>query len=456
VNDPAALTMSRSPRRRGRRLRCDLRVSIGDGAAFGGMVGFGETYLPAFALAIGLGELSSGLVASLPLAAGGVMQLISPACVQRLGSHKRWVLLCAIIQALTFVPLVIAAYAGRIGLALLLAIAAVYWAAGLAAGPAWNMWIGTLVPPPLRPRFFAVRTRASQALVMVGIVAGGLVLQSARTGGDALLAFLAVFAIAGGCRLVSAGFLAWQSEPVPLPAEMRSITWRELIVELRDSGGGRLLVYLVAVQAAVQIAGPFFTPFMLEQLKFDYLQFVALLAIGFLSKVAALTGWGQFAHRHGARQLLWIGAVGIAPISAGWLISQNFWWLMVVQLVGGITWAAYELAFFLMFFDSIPERDRTSLLTLYNFLNTTAWVVGSLLGGVLLFVAGATYFGYLLVFAVSAMGRCLALILLTRVSHYDVPATDIAVRTIAVRPGMASLDAPVLSSLENEHATEAP
>ncbi len=59
-------------------LRRDLRASVGDGIAWGGMVGLGETYLPAFALAIGLGELTAGLVASLPLLAGGIMQMITP------------------------------------------------------------------------------------------------------------------------------------------------------------------------------------------------------------------------------------------------------------------------------------------------------------------------------------------------------------------------------------------
>ncbi|HQU47337.1 MAG TPA: hypothetical protein PK867_31330 [Pirellulales bacterium] len=40
--------------------RHDLRAMLGDGAAFSVMVGIGETYLPAFALAAGLGEVAAG------------------------------------------------------------------------------------------------------------------------------------------------------------------------------------------------------------------------------------------------------------------------------------------------------------------------------------------------------------------------------------------------------------
>ena len=80
ASETASLASSNGKKQR--RLRTDLRASCGDGAAFGGMVGVGETYLPAFVLAVGLGELTAGLVGSVPLLAGGVLQMISPSAVR--------------------------------------------------------------------------------------------------------------------------------------------------------------------------------------------------------------------------------------------------------------------------------------------------------------------------------------------------------------------------------------
>ena len=436
-------------------MRTDLRASCGDGAAFGGMVGVGETYLPAFVLAVGLGELTAGLVGSVPLLAGGVLQMISPSAVRLLRSHKRWVILCASVQTLTFVPLMVAALRGSISCAAILVIAAIYWAAGLAAGPAWNTWIGTIVPPAIRPRFFAIRARASQAMVFLGFLAGGIVLQLAATRGQVLLAFAGLFAAAALCRLISVAMLAWQSEPTPIPANMRQIPWRELMRHLAQRSGGRLLVYLVAVQASVQIAGPFFAPFMFEKLQLSYGQFVALISVAFLVKMIALPAWGRLAHRVGASRLLWIGGIGITPLSAGWLVSQHFAWLLVLQAAGGVVWAAYELAFFLLFFESIAQEERTSLLTLYNLINTIAWVIGALLGGALLLAYSASYNAYLLIFTISSVGRCLALFLLARSQLLDIDVDVMAVRTIAVRPNSASLDAPVLPSLPDQVASDA-
>src|SRR5580693_1340663 len=95
--------LPRAPRARRRstrahRLGRDLRSSVGDAAGCGVMVGTGETYLPAFVLAAGLGDVIAGLVASVPQLAGGIAQLICPRGVRLLGSHRRWVVTCAAIQ----------------------------------------------------------------------------------------------------------------------------------------------------------------------------------------------------------------------------------------------------------------------------------------------------------------------------------------------------------------------
>jgi MFS family permease len=432
------------------RLERDLRASIVDGVSFGGMVGLGETYLPAFALAVGLSEMDSGLVSSVPLVAGGLMQLGSPFAVRILGSHRRWVVGCAVIQAISFIPLVIAAMVGSIGITSLLFIAAVYWGSGLATGPAWNTWIGTLVPRPIRPRFFAHRTRLSQAGVFLGFCGGGVLLHYASIYQRSLQAFALMFSLAAICRMISAVSLRLHSEPVPLPTNMRKIPWRRVFHHLRASSGGKLLVYLAMVQAATQVSGPFFTPFMLKQLKIDYKDLVILFSTAFLAKVLSLPFWGRVAKRVGARNLLWIGGVGIVPLSGGWVLSQNFLWLNALQVCSGILWAAYELAFFLLFFESIAEEERTSVLTIYNLMNTVAWVAGSLVGGLILFSFDTSFNGYLVIFAASSVARLAALALLARVPRMIVDSDQMAVRTVAVRPGAASLNTPVLPSLPDQ------
>src|SRR5690606_31792513 len=142
-----------------------------------------------FALAAGLGEVTAGIVGSVPLMAGGLLQLVTPWALSRGVSQKWWVVLAAGMQSLAFIPLIWAAYQGSVSGPVLLAIASFYWATGLASGPAWNSWIERIIPKQMRANYFAKRTRASQLATLVGFVLGGLLLQYGRHSGWVLMPF---------------------------------------------------------------------------------------------------------------------------------------------------------------------------------------------------------------------------------------------------------------------------
>ena len=176
---------------------------------------------------------------------------------------------CAAVQAASFLPLVIAAVVGAIPVWFLFVVAGVYWGGGMSAGPAWSAWVTGLVPTPIRSRFFARRNRMSQFGVLVGFVGGGIALQYGHAIGRALDAFAVIFAVAACCRFVSSRLLASQSEPIHPGREMQVIGRREIAARLTNRGEGRLLFFLWAMYATAQIAGPYFTPFILGQLQYS-------------------------------------------------------------------------------------------------------------------------------------------------------------------------------------------
>lgn len=454
--------------------RANLRACTADAASFGAMVGLGESYLAAFALAVGLGEISAGLVSSVPLLVGGALQLISLRAVAWFGSEKRWIICCATLQGLSFVPLVLAAWFGSIGLIPLLIVASLYWTGGLGAGPPWNTWMESIVPAKVRSSYFAGRTRTSQLCTLLGLVAAGLTLQFARNHGYELVGFAAIFAAAASFRMWS---VSWLYRHQPSPRDWVASTRRRMVASSASLGavasgprsagvagaaarpldesrtglpmsGLRLLSYLVAVQLAVQISGPYFSPYMLKQLHLSYTEFVALLAIGFLSKIIALSWWGKQTHRGGARRLLWIGGVGIVPLSALWILTDNPWQLALVQCVSGVMWAAYELGFFLMFFETLPLEKRTRMLTYYNFANMLALCGGAFIGAALLRLLGGGQSAYWVLFGTSSAGRLLALGLLFGAGLRAIPVIQVWIRVVGVRLSTSSVDAPILSSLD--------
>ena len=429
------------------RLRRDLSAISADGVAFSLMVGVGETYLVPFALALGIAAGQASLLATLPILAGSLLQLAAPAGVRRLGSYRRWVAGCAALQALCFVPLVGAALAGGLPALALFAVGAAYWGFGMATGPAWNAWVGTIVPARLRARFFARRARFAQLALLVGIVVGGYGLEAGKRNGAVLLAFAALFAAAGIARLASARVIAMQSEVPGLAGRLEAIHLLGVLGHLRGREAGHIVAWLLAMQVVVNVAAPFFAPYMLGPLGLSYDGFMALTATSFVSRVAVLPLLGRLAERGRAVRVLRLGALGIVPLPALWLVSDDFAYLLLLQACAGCAWAAVELATLLAFFDGLEQEVRTSVLALYNVGSAAAVALGSLVGAGLFAALGADASAYAALFAVSSIARMATLPLLRRVVPPRGPAHAEELDTLAVRPSLGALQRPILSSL---------
>jgi MFS family permease len=433
------------------KLRRDLRAIFVEGVAFSVMVGIGESYLPAFVLALGMGEVASGLVATLPLLAGGILQIVSPYGVRLLGSHRRWAVVSAATQATIFVPLVMGAWRGSMPGFFVFTLATIYWASGMAIGPAWNVWVEKLIPPAIRPRYFARRTGAAHLGVLAGLLAGGMILDRAAHEAYALIGFAVLFAVAGTSRYVSASLLASQSRTDLVPLDEHPLATLKLLRRFPSGGGGALLMYMLALTATVTIASPFFTAYMLSELGLSYGAYMALIGCSLAAKSISLPLLGRVAPRLGMPFLLRVAWVGIAAIPALWLVSSSYPYLVGLQLFAGSVWAAHEYITFLLLFELIEGQKRLKILTAYNLGNAVATAGGSLLGGLLFTSFGGGVSGYRMIFTVSCLLRTACLVLLACVPGVHLITPKVAFRPIAVRPATGVLIRPILSTLRARH-----
>ena len=391
------------------------------------MVGFGETYIPAFALALGLGPVAAGMTASVPLLCGAMLQLVTPRGVAHLGTNRGWVVACTALQSLSFVPLIWWAIRGHAELWELLAAASVYWGAGMAGAPAWNSWIATVVPVTVRTSFFAQRGRLGQFAICIGFVFGGLLLQWGEGRGTVLLAFAIIFALAATSRLVSTALLAACSEPVPPRLRRTASADRPPALgllaaarEMANQPSGAVVMLLWSFVFGAQIAAPYFTPYMLRELRFSYHAFMLVMAASFLAKAVMSPLIGRLASRVGAMRLLGWAVLAATPLALLWLPATNIGYLVVVQVVAGSCWAAYELAVALLFFEAMSDRQRTAAVTIYNVGLAVATVAGACCGGLILRSFGSGHQAYAAVFIGSSLLRLAALPLLLRLRRTPV------------------------------------
>ncbi len=420
----AAPKIAQSPvssRQEGRRsattLRRDVKLSLCDGIGFALMVGLGETYIPAFVIAIGLGEVNSGLITTLPLLVGAMIQLAAPMMIGHFRSYRRWAVLCSSVQALTFIPLVIASFFGYLPAPALFLIAAIYWGTSMSMSAAWNSWIGAMTPPGIRTGFCATRNRWNQAFSMFGFLLGGWFLKGSQLSGK-IWPFALVFGVSFLARGVSSWLMSKQTDFVPPRTNNKPMALSEIFGILKKHPKViQLLFYFLCVQFAVYTSAPYFTAYLLKHIKFSYPDFAILTAAAFAGRVWIYPWLAKCGREHGTHALLWTGGVGICVIPLLWLFSANFWYLFVVELLTGFVWAAFELATVLMVFETMNNEVRIAALTFYNVANAIVISIASLLGASLLDVLSGKTRAYLLLFALSALARMLTIVVLRKVTR---------------------------------------
>jgi hypothetical protein len=436
-----------------RDVRRDLRLSLADAAGYGAMAGVAEVYLPAFGLALGMSPVPAGLLASVPLVAGGVLQLLAPRAIQRARSLRGWVALCSSVQALAFVPLVVLALTGRASTGVVFAAASVYWAAGMAAAAGWTPWMARVVPARIRSRFFGRRQGVVQASMLVGLIGAGVALHAVAGTGHVLEVYACMFGVACLARLCSAVALARQGHGVEL-APRRRMRFRHIAPKLRGNPRTQLLAYLIAALAAAAISGPFITPYLLHHHHLGYAEYCVFTTTVIVVKIGASPFVGRLLQRRGVRWVLTLSAVAIAPIPFMWLASDLFAWFVIMQIYSGLAWAGLELGMLMALFDADDDSERTTMQVAFSALQSVGNAGGSLIGGAILAGAGGDHHAYMLVFVASSIGRLAAAMMIV---HWLRRVPRLLARlpirvvtgawTLAIRPWGAAIVRPLVEGI---------
>jgi MFS family permease len=362
-----------------------LKLSNLDAFLYSLMVGAGESYLPAYALSIGMGEVFAGILATLPLVSGAFLQLLTPRILQRIHSHKYFVVTSAFLQALAFLPLIYYSLHRAPNFWVLFLILTLYWGAGFSAGSAWNYWMGHLVPESRSTRYFSFRSRVQQIGTLVGIIGGGVALHNNVEIGPFSSVFSLLFLVAFVSRIISTLVLSrklfkreWS---VAEKAEGLLDSWK---IFWQGRHKKRFFTYLVPFQIAVFVTSPFVTPFMLTQLKMNYGQYMGAIASLFLGKIISLSVIQRAKENFDGFRVMIVGLIFMSPMPLLWAFNHDYAYILGLQLVSGMALACFEVGLSLIFFQDLKQEEKVPVVTVYNLLNSVAIIGGTFIGGELL------------------------------------------------------------------------
>jgi MFS family permease len=391
---PASGLLAAAPLSGGRRvgpsslLRRSLRACTSEGIV-AEVIGAcaGTTALTGWALHLGASPLEVGIVGALPQLAQ-VVQLPAAWVTSTFG-RRRAALLAVAVSRQALLPLAVLPFlpSGCAGArALLLAVAAFSAALGVLGNNAWTAWMGDLVPEGLRGRYFGRRT----AVCTLGGTLAGLgaarILDAAgpRHQTGPALALLAIAACA--CGVVTTVLMARQHEPAA-PASPPP-TLEAALRPLRDPDARRLLAYQLAWNAAVGVAGGYFTFFLLHDLRAGFTVAALHAAAGAVARLVSAPLWGRAVDRFGARPVLAACSFAVAGLPLAWLATtpDRLWPIAIDALVGGVAWGGHALASFAMPLTVAPRRDRPFYLASFSLAGGLGFAGAAAAGGAALAV----------------------------------------------------------------------
>ena len=236
-----------------------------------------------------------------------------------------------------------------------------------------------LVPGEVRGRYFASRSRIASLVTMIFSFLAGGILQILTK--NTFTGFSIILGGAFASRCFSVYFLSQMHMPQSTATKSNQQSILKLSSKLVSTNIGKFILYSALVNFTVNIAGPFFSVYMLRDLKFNYLTYVIINSTATLVTLLCVSYWGKRIDRFGTIKVIKFTSFLIPLIPLMWLVSSNVYYLCFAQVISGVAWSGFSLAGGLFLYDATSSENRVRYIALNNAIVWGGVSLGALLGG---------------------------------------------------------------------------
>ncbi|TNE58179.1 MAG: MFS transporter [Alphaproteobacteria bacterium] len=359
-----------------------LQHSVRDGVTYSLMAGAGESYFSAFAVLLKASTAQVGAIATLPPMVASYFQLISVWLGNRTGWRKEIIIAGAIIQALMLIPLAILPLlfpAHAVPILILCII--LYYIGPHLGSPQWGSLMGAIVPESKRGRFFARRTRYCSIASFSALIGAGLTLQLFDSWAMPYYGFMTIFLAASVARGISTWHLLQMVDPGQKRGPKLALFGPNILRRLTRSRFIRFSLFFALMQFAVAISGPFIVVHMLRDLHFSYVELTFNNATSVLFQILTLSRWGRLSDLFGNRLILVVTGFTIPFIPTLWTLSSNYYYLLSLQALSGVTWSGFTLSATNFVYDLTEPHRRAVYMAVHGTIAATAVFFGASFGG---------------------------------------------------------------------------
>ncbi len=367
-------------------VRRGLKVSLVEGMAAQVYITLtAGPFLTGFALLLGAGNTTLGLVAALPFLIQP-LQLGAAWLIERSGARKPWAV-GGSLGRLLWLPALLLPYlplsATQRLAGLILALLGAHALLALCVN-AWIHWMTDLVPAAVRGRYFATRNAVLAAMAMAVNYGAGRWLDHARAAGTEVQGYSTMFSVAvlGGCA--ASLLLTRQPEPALRPGPRLPLR-AALGLPLRQPAFRAFAGGMVLWNVALGVAASFYSAHALSVLHVPFTTLAMLDVIQSAISILTLTWWGRLADRFGQRRIMLICMGGVVLLPWSWVLAgpSSLWILYLNAAVSGVWWPGVALTQSNRMMEQMPREGRGTYLAMFAALTGLGYFAASLLGGAL-------------------------------------------------------------------------
>jgi MFS family permease len=342
-----------------------------------------EFYLTPYALLLGAPYAAIGMLVAWPSLLGSVFQLFAAERVRHAKSRLNFLIKMTRLQGFILIAAAgLCFWKGLLPVVLLTVLTVLFKIVGNWIASAWGSLMSDYLEPHERGRYMGGRQLITGLASMVALAIAGLFLDGIRSF-SMELGFGLLFLFSGIARLISSHlFHGMEDIPFEEKPESRFTFWM-FIRRFRQSNFVKFVLFSAGITFATQISAPYFGVYMLQDLHFNYFQYMSIYLVVVLAVLVSSPLWGRVADRVGNAHVLKFTGGLIPLIPLLWCVSTNWVYLLVVQVFGGFVWGGYNLCSANFILDSVQPEKRVRCLSYFNLINGIALFLGASLGGFL-------------------------------------------------------------------------
>lgn len=317
----------------------------------------------------------------------------APGFLRRIGLSRKGILTLGIVNSLVWVPLILTLLWASANVSA--AIFAVLWLVNLVPATLLAMqvdyWLAGIIPSGTLGRYLGQRQAVRSVFYIVVFCLLGYFLDRFSSQGTDM--FLLVFIIALIAALGNTVIFRHIKDSREVSTRIHDdISPRDFLSEVRRSKLNNYFLFTSLFYVTVNLCGPLYIIYMLNDLHFSYVSFTVVISLEFLARIISAPFWGRYADKVGNIRIISIASWIITLLPFFWLFYHHVVYLSLVQIASGVCWGAFDLCTQAYIYRVAPAPKRLCYITYNKCLHFLCIAGGGLLGA-LLYEGGLHVFG---------------------------------------------------------------